>query len=89
MEEYRLEATAEAERLDALAEESSATVRRNIERAGNYVLGVVLYAVALFFAGMSTKLSSPGARTALLVVGCVLFVGTTVRIATFPVSLSI
>ena len=60
MPQYRLAATAEAERLDAEAEASSAAiVRRNIQRASNYVLGVVLFAVSLFFAGMSTKLGSP------------------------------
>ena len=45
MPQYRLAATAEAERLDAEAEVSSAVVRRNIQRASNYVLGVVLFAV--------------------------------------------
>jgi hypothetical protein len=58
MPEYRLAAKAEAGRLDRSAEELSAQVRRNIQRASNYVLGVVLFAVALFFAGMSTKLSA-------------------------------
>lgn len=89
MPQYRLAATAEAERLDKAAEESSAAVRRNLQHAANYVLGVVLFAVALFFAGMSTKLHVPGVRKAMLVVGCVLFVGTAAWIATFPVSVSI
>jgi hypothetical protein len=89
MPEYRLAATAEAERLDQAAEASSAAVRRNLQHAANYVLGVVLFAVALFFAGMSTKLHTPGLRKAMLVVGCVLFVGTAAWIATFPVSVSI
>ena len=40
----------------------AAAVRRNIQRSANYVLAVVLFAVALFFAGMSTKLR--GARAA-------------------------
>ena len=44
-------------------------VRRNIQRSTNYVLGVVLFAVSLFFAGMSTKLEGRGSRTALLVIG--------------------
>ena len=64
-------------------------MRRNIQRSANYVLGVVLFAVALFFAGMSTKLHGAGARKVLLVVGCLVFVGTAVWIATFPVSLSV
>jgi hypothetical protein len=89
MPQYRLAATADAERLDAAAEESSAIVQRNIQRASNYVLGVVLFAVSLFFAGMSVKLRSPSLRKALLAVGCAIFLGTAVWIATFPVSLAV
>jgi len=89
MPQYRLAARVEAERLDQTAEELSAQVRRNIQRSSNYVLGVVLFAVSLFFAGMSTKLTSAGPRKALLVVGCVLFLGTVVWIATFPISLAV
>jgi hypothetical protein len=89
MPQYRLAATAEAERLEKAAEASSTLVRRNLQHASNYVLGVVLFAVALFFAGISTKLHTPGVRKTMLVVGCVLFVGTAVWIATFPVSVSI
>jgi hypothetical protein len=89
MPTYRLAATAEAERLDAEAEVSAATVRRNIQRASNYVLAVVLFSVALFFAGMSVKLDAPGLRKAALAVGCLVFLGTVAWIATFPVSLSV
>jgi hypothetical protein len=89
MEEYRLASADEAARLDAEAEVLAATVRRNVQRAGNYVLGVVLFAVALFFAGMSAKLHGRGARTTLLIVSCLLFLGTLTWIATFPVSLSV
>ena len=89
MEEYRLAATAEAARLDAEAEVSSATVRRNIQRSTNYVLAVVLFAVALFFAGMSAKLRTPGTRKALLIFGWIVFLGAVAWIATFPVSVSV
>jgi hypothetical protein len=89
MPEYRLAAKAEAGRLDRSAEELSAQVRRNIQRASNYVLGVVLFAVALFFAGMSTKLSASGLRKTMLVVGYVVFVGTAVWIATSQVSVTV
>jgi hypothetical protein len=89
MPQYRLAAEADADRLDLSAEELSAQVRRNIQRASNYVLGVVLFAVALFFAGMSTKLTAPGLRKAMLIVGYLVFVGTLVWIATSPVSVSI
>jgi hypothetical protein len=89
MPQYRLEAQEEADRLDAEAEASSAVVRANIQRSSNYVLGVVLFAVSLFFAGMSAKLSTPRLRLAMLVLGCVVFLGTLTWIATFPVSLSV
>jgi hypothetical protein len=89
MPEYRLAAREEAARLDETAEELSAQVRRNIQRASNYVLGVVLFAVALFFAGMSTKLTAPGLRKVMLVIGYVIFLGAAVWIATSPVSIAV
>ena len=89
MDEYQLQARTDAEQLDAQAEATAAVVRRNIQRSANYVLGVVLFAVALFFAGMSTKLHGAGARKVLLGVGCLIFVGTAAWLATFPVSLSV
>jgi hypothetical protein len=89
MPQYRLAAKAEAGRLDLSAEQLSAQVRRNIQRASNYVLGVVLFAVALFFAGMSTKLTAPALRTTMVAVGGLLFLGTAVWIATFPISIAV
>jgi hypothetical protein len=89
MPQYKLAAAADAERLDAQAEVSAADVRRNIQRATNYVLGVVLFAVSLFFAGMSTKLVSPRLRLALLALGCTVFAGTLVWVATSPVSFGV
>ncbi len=89
MPQYKLAAAAEAERLDAEAEVSSASVRRNIQRASNYILGVVLFSVSLFFAGMSTKLSEVRLRKITLAVGYVIFVGTLIWIATSPVSFAV
>jgi hypothetical protein len=89
MPHYRLAATAETTRLDKRADEMSARVHRNIQRSTNYVLGVVLFAVALFFAGMSTKLTGPGPRKALLLIGWVVFTGAAAWIAASPVSVSI
>ena len=73
MPQYKLAAAAEAKRLDAEAEVSSATVRQNIQRASNYILGVVLFSVSLFFAGMSTKLTDIRLSTITLAIGCVIF----------------
>ncbi len=89
MPQYKLAATVEAERLDADAEVSADQVRRNIQRSSNYVLGVVLFSVALFFAGTSTKLNDPRLRAVAVGVGCAVFLGTLVWIATSPISLSV
>jgi hypothetical protein len=89
MPQYRLAARAEARRLDREAEALSAQVRRDIQRASNYVLGVVLFAVALFFAGMSTRLGAPGLRKGLLAVGGLLFVGALVWVVTSPINVGI
>ena len=89
MPQYKLAARAEAERLDAEAEVSAADARRDIQRASNYVLGVVLFASALFFAGISTKLASPRIRVAMLALGCVVFLVTAIWLATSPVSVTV
>jgi hypothetical protein len=89
MPQYKLAATVDADRLDKRAEVLAGNVRRDIQRASNYVLGVVLCAVALFFAGMSTKLTSPRLRVAMLVLGCSVFLGVIAWLTTFPVSLSV
>ena len=89
MDEYRLAATHEANELSATAEASAELARTYIQRATNYVLGVVLFATSLFFAGISTKLNSTRLRGVILGVGCVVFVSAASWIATFPISLSI
>jgi Domain of unknown function (DUF4337) len=89
MPEYRLAAKAKAERLDRQAEDLRAEVRRDIQRSSNYVLAVVLFAVCLFFAGMSTRLGTEQLRLAMIVLGCLVFLGAVVWLATFPVSVSV
>lgn len=89
MNEYQLASRQEAERLDADAEASAAEVSLYIQRASNYVLTVVLYAVVLFCAGMSTKIANRRLRWILTLVGCLVLTVALVWIATFPVSLEI
>jgi len=89
MPEYKLAASAEAATLDTQAEGLAADVRSDIQRASNYVLGVVLFAVALFFAGISTKLSSPRLRAVTLAAGCLVFLGTFGWLSTLPISLAV
>jgi hypothetical protein len=87
--QYRLAANEEAETLEATADEFAADARTNIQRSANYVLAVVLFASALFFAGMSTKLGTPRLRVVLLGLGCALFLGALAWIASSPISLSV
>jgi hypothetical protein len=89
MPEYTLAARATADRLDAQAEVFAAQVRLDIQRASNYVLGVVLFASALFFAGLSTKLTAPRLRVAMLGIGTAVFLLTAIWIATSPISISV
>jgi hypothetical protein len=87
--QYRLAASAEAERLEAKAGAEAAVATRNIQRATNYVLGVVLFSTALFFGGISTRIGNPRAAAVILGLGCVVLLGTLAWIATFPISVSI
>ena len=89
MSEYQVGAKQEAARLDAASEASAATVRADIQRSSNYVLTVVLYAVVLFFAGVSTRLRNRRLRWVLTIAGCVVLLGAITWIATFPVSLQV
>ena len=89
MPEYKLASSAEADKLEATAAAFSLRAGANIQRADNYALAVVLFAAALFFAGISTRLRSPTQRLLVLGLGSVLFIGTLVWVATFPVSLSV
>ena len=89
MPEYRLAATMEAEAREKQAAELSQAVKTNIQRADNYTLAVVLFAMTLFFAGISTKLHERSSRVAILAIGYALFLGTAIWIATFPVSVAL
>jgi hypothetical protein len=89
MPQYKLASEAESHKLLAEAERNTAEARQSNQRSDNYVLAVVLFAAALFFAGISTKLRAPGQRTAVLSLGYVLFLGAAVWVATFPVTVSV
>ena len=86
MPEYELAATDQARQLDAGAEASSARGQEAALRATNYVLAVVLFAVSLFFAGISTKLGDRRYKAIILACGWVVFLGTVAWMATYPIS---
>ena len=89
MPQYQLAARAEATQLEAKADASAAEAASDVQRATDYVLGVVLFAATLFFAGMSAKLRTRRLRVVLLTFGVAFFLGTIAWIATFPVSISV
>ena len=89
MPQYVLAAQKESERLEQLAAAATDEVRVDIQRADNYTLAVVLFAITLFFAGISTKLHQLVSRVAILAIGYTIFVGTAIWIATFPVTVSV
>jgi hypothetical protein len=89
MPQYKLAATAVADRLEVKAAASSQRAGSFIQRADDYSPAVVLFASSLFFAGISTRLRSTTTRVVVLGLGCALFAGSVIWIATFPVSLSL
>jgi hypothetical protein len=89
MAEYRLAERERAAELDAEASRQTELAKRNNQRSDNYVLALVLFASSLFFAGISTKLSSLSHQAALLAIGWLLFLGTLTWVLTFPVSVSV
>jgi predicted phage tail protein len=89
MPQYRLAASEDADRLEAQADAWTAKGRTDVQRATNYVLGVVLFAASLFFAGMSTKLRTSRLQIALLSVGVAIFLGAAIWLATQPTSISV
>ena len=62
---------------------------RDIQRASNYVLGVVLFAVGAVLRGHEHQADLAGLRVAMLAIGCTIFLVTVVWIATSPVSISV
>ena len=88
MPEYRLKASADAGRLERAAAAESERSKEANQRADNDMLAVVLFASALFFAGISAKMQTPDARRALLAIGCLVFLLAVVFIATVPVKVT-
>lgn len=89
MPDYRVESKEQAAQLDQRASNSAALVQRDIQRASNYVLAVVLFAVALFFGGMSTRLTRRRLQGLLLICGYSILAGGLVWLALSPVSIRV
>jgi hypothetical protein len=89
MPQYRLKASEQANRIEVEAAAFSNRAKDANQRADNYMLAVVLFASSLFFAGISIKLQTTRTRVAILTLGCVLFLGTAIWVATFPTRVTI
>jgi hypothetical protein len=86
---YRLKASTEADRLETTAAAASERAKEENQRADNYMLAVVLFATSLFFAGLSSKLGTVRARTWVLGLGFIIFLGTLIWSVTLPVQLTV
>jgi hypothetical protein len=89
MPQYRVAMAVESTRLNTAAGVHSDAAGEANQRSDNYVLALVLFAAALFFAGISTKLHSLRQREILLALGWVIFIGTAIWLATLPVTFSV
>ncbi len=89
MPQYRLAATAEADRLEKAAVAAAVQAAEHNQRGDNYVLAVVLFAVSLFFAGVSSRLRAERHQEVIVAIGIAVFAITTIWLATFPVSFGV
>jgi hypothetical protein len=82
MPEYRLEQAEQATRLNTAAASHTHEAKEAMQRADDYMLAVVVFATALFFAGISSRFDSRRRREALLVVGAISFLGAAIWVTT-------
>jgi len=86
--QYTSAALAEADRLEAKGAAEARKAQDHVQQADRYTLCVVLFATALFFAGISTRLRTKNTRAAVLGMGWILFVAALAWMLTFPASLA-
>jgi hypothetical protein len=89
MPQYRPAEVERAKRLEATADRRLAAAARANRHADDDLLALVLFASSLFFAGISTKLSSSRQRGVVLGLGCVLFIIAVIWSATIPINFSL
>lgn len=83
MPQYQLAARQTADRLEAQADHQSDLARRDNQRGDNYVLTTVLFASVLFFAGVSSKLTTVQARVFTVGLAVLVLIAGVVVLATF------
>ena len=84
MPEYRLQEEVAAEEMEQLAVEKFAEAGRADEHADNYVLLTVIFAMALFFSGISGKFQWRVIDAVVLALGAIVLLGGLVLLAQMP-----
>jgi hypothetical protein len=84
---YELANSRQATQLEATASTQFSQATQANQRADNYILLTVLFALVLFFGAVSTRFDARGLQIALLSVGAVVFVVVAVITTLFPVEL--
>lgn len=87
MDEYELPAALEAAELEAAADQSAAAARAANQQSDNYVVMSVLLASVLFFAAMSSKLSSARSRRIMFGTATIGLVVCAIIVATMPIEI--
>jgi hypothetical protein len=86
MKEYSLNTLWEADQMNQMALLKLNDAKAANTRADDYVLLTVLFASALFFGGIGTKMQVRGLRIVLLSLGIVVFVVTAVALILMPIA---
>jgi hypothetical protein len=89
MPQYASAAIDEADALERTADVAATESQAHVKRADRYTLCVVLFALALFFAGISMRMRTSSSRLVLLAVGWTAFAGAIIWMVTFPVALGL
>lgn len=87
MKEYVVAASDEADRLQREADQASADARTANQNGDNYTITSVLFATVILLAALSSKVRTPRTAKLLLGLAVVVFVGSALIIATYPVEI--
>ena len=85
MEQYRLESALQADALLSEAEDKATAARRANQNSDNYVLTGVLFALVLFFAGVSSKLKLRRNRSFMMALAILGLVSGIVTVLILPI----
>jgi hypothetical protein len=86
MKEYSLSTLQQSDQMNQLALQKLNEAKAANTRADDYVLLTVLFASALFFGGIGTKMQLRSLRIVLLSLGIVVFVATAVTLFSMPIA---